>query len=142
MSEEQPPEPTEDELRAAYEAELARLDVTDMIAQALISLMNLGAVRLSPPEGQEPDVEQARDAIDAARALVPLLERRRPQEAQQIKPALAQLQMAFVRAAPASGEAGAPGAPAGEQASGEQPPASQEGPGPAQSSGRLWVPGS
>jgi hypothetical protein len=136
-SEQQPP--TEDELRAAYEAELARLDATDVIAQALVSLMNLGAVRLSPPGDQPADVEQARDAIDAARALLPLLERRRPQEAQQLKAPLSQLQMAYVRAAPPA-EPGEP--PVGEPPAAAPDAGGDEGPGPAQASGRLWIPGS
>ena len=134
-------QPNEDELRAAYEAELARLDASDMVAQALVSLMNLGAVRLSPPGDAEPDLQQARDAIDGARALLPILERSRPQEAAQLKAPLAQLQMAYVRAAPAGADEGSPAATdsqPGDQPSGTQ----QEGPGPAQSSGRLWVPGS
>jgi len=133
-------QPNEEELRAAYEAELARLDASDMVAQALVSLMNLGAVRLSPPGDAEPDLQQARDAIDGARALLPILERSRPQEAAQLKAPLAQLQMAYVRAAPPGADEGAPAAAESQPA--EQPGAQQEGPGPAQSSGRLWVPGS
>ena len=136
-SEQQPP--TEEELRAAYEAELARLGDHVGGVQALVSLMNLGAVRLSPPTG-EPDFEQARDAIDGARALMPLLERRRPQEAQQLKAPLSQLQMAFVQAAPQPEGPGEP--PAGEPPAAAPGAGEDEGPGPAQSSGRLWVPGS
>ena len=43
------PAPTEEELRAAYEAELSRITATDMIAQAAVSLLNIGARRLGPP---------------------------------------------------------------------------------------------
>ena len=39
-------EPSEEELRAAYEAELSRITTTDVIAQAVVSLLNLGARRL------------------------------------------------------------------------------------------------
>jgi len=132
-------QPSEEQLRAAYEAELARIDAADMIAQALVSLMNLGALRLAPAGEQGPaqDLEQARDAIDAARGLLQVLERRRPQDAQQLRSALSQLQMAYAR------EAGVAAAPAGEQATGEVPADGEtDGPGPAQASGRLWVPGS
>jgi hypothetical protein len=159
-------EPTEEELRAAYEAELSRLTTTDMIAQTAVSLLNLGARRLAPPSEDptrpsERDLEQARDAIDAVRALLDILERRIPQELRPLREALSQLQMAYARElgasptqAPAepsgpgsgdggdSGESGSGGAasPAGGDsapAAGDQPP----GPGPAESSGRLWVPG-
>ena len=43
--------PSEEELRAAYEAELARISATDMIAQATVSLLNIGARRMGPPLG-------------------------------------------------------------------------------------------
>ncbi len=160
-------EPTEEQLRAAYEAELSRLTTTDMIAQTAVSLLNLGARRLAPPSEDparpsERDLEQARDAIDAVRALLDILERRIPQELRPLRDALSRLQMAYAREsnvpptqatptqppgaessdADTSGEPGSGGAPSpagGEPAAdaGEQPP----GPGPAESSGRLWVPG-
>ena len=164
-----PPAPSEDELRAAYEQELSRITATDMMAQAAVSLLNVGALRLGAPGGRdgseqgagpERDLEQARDAIDGARALVAILERRIPQELGPIRAALSQLQMAYAREvqtapgdtqAPTSApEAGAPTASAatGRQAAetevGQQPTQEGErppGPGPAESSGRLWVPG-
>jgi hypothetical protein len=153
-------EPTEEEIRAAYEAELSRITAVDMIAQTTVSLLNLGARRLAPeqdeqsgsqapggPGGPQRDLEQARDAIDGARALLEILQRRIPQELGPLRDALSRLQMAYARetpAAPASSPeqpagtgappvAGAPSQPQSEQ----QPP----GPGPAESSGRLWVPG-
>ncbi len=161
-------EATEEELRAAYEAELSRLTTTDMIAQTAVSLLNLGARRLAPPS-EDParpsqrDLEQARDAIDAVRALLEILERRIPQELRPLREALSQLQMAYARELAAttqtsttqptgpieeptdagpSGEPGAGGAASTEGGdstpdAGDQPP----GPGPAESSGRLWVPG-
>jgi hypothetical protein len=151
------PPPTEEELRAAYEAELSRITAGDMIAQATVSLLNIGAYRLGPPagvtEGPEAgmrDLEQARDAIDAAGALLKVLERRIPGELGPLRDALSRLQMAYAQEAqgPAP-DASVPGAPAPE-ASAESPaseeapqgPPEDKGPGPAQSSGRLWVPGS
>ena len=165
--------PSEEELRAAYEAELARITATDMIAQSAVSLLNIGARRMGPPptpppgaapaEGEraggdpslERDLEQVRDSIDAAMALVGILERRVP--ADQLAPlrdALSRLQMAYAAEvrAPGGGEgdgeggggpAGGSGTPepgSGETPAGDQP--SQRRPGPAESSGRLWVPGS
>ena len=183
--------------RAAYEAEMSRISSADMILQAAVSLLNIGGYRLGLSAGQgQPtsgarDLEQVRDAIDGARALLPILERRQPNEMRPLRDALSQLQMAYAREAgasapadPASGQAhpgpeqdraaasAKPSAPAGAESSGPagagepnapagagepsaptpNPPASAEpsgpagagepsGPGPAESSGRLWVPG-
>ena len=153
-------EPSEDELRAAYEAELSRITTTDMIAQSAVSLLNLGARRLAPAPTDAPsaadlaqrDLEQARDAIDGVKALLEILERRIPQELAPLRDALSRLQMAYaheMRSAPTP-----PGAPAAEQATPAQPAAGERqapqtappgsdksAPGPAESSGRLWVPG-
>jgi hypothetical protein len=160
------PEPTEEEMRAAYEAELARISSADMILQSAASLLNIGGLRLGLGGGAgtaskvERDLEQVRDAIDGVRALLPILERHEGAGAQQMRPlrdALAQLQMAYTRelqneAAPAvqAQPAAQPTAPptAGSAAP-EPPPAAtpaqkpgeQPGAGPAESSGRLWVPG-
>ena len=150
-------QPTEEELRAAYEAELSRITSTDMIAQSAVSLLNLGARRLGLVGERQAggaagetaaagrDLEQVRDAIDAVRALLEILERRIPEELRSLRDALAQLQMAYAREAQAGGE----GAPSG--GGGQAPPTGTQeqpgeeerpgGPGPAQSSGRLWVPG-
>jgi hypothetical protein len=89
----------------------------------------------------ERDLEQVRDAIDAVRGLMPVIERRAPQEARALRDALSQLQMAYAREAPA-----APAPPQGAPPAQNQPPTPppQPGakrPGPAESSGRLWVPG-
>jgi len=131
----QPPqrEFTEEEIRQ-IEAEMERLQVDDVLLRTLVTLINLGARKagLATPPGEEgpaPDLEQTQQAIDGARALIALLEPRHGQELGQIKAALSQLQMAFVRLS-------------GETRPAEQPePEKTEGPGPAQSSGRLWVPG-
>jgi hypothetical protein len=158
----------EDELRAAYEAELSRITATDMMAQAAVSLLNIGAHRLAPaasaqaqggdrdPAGPERDLEQARDAIDGAKALLDILERRIPRELGPLRDALSRLQMAYAReiqpaaGAPAQSSAGASGGqpqPAGAESKpdgGQQAPGQGEqpsGPGPAEASGRLWVPG-
>src|SRR5439155_565236 len=47
--------PSDEELRAAYEAELSRITSVDMIAQAVVSLLSIGARRLGPvgPEAGE-----------------------------------------------------------------------------------------
>jgi hypothetical protein len=151
-------QPSEAELRAAYEAELSRITSADMVLQATVSLLNIGARRLglvggpdqaTPEQGSpERDLEQVRDAIDAVRGLMPVVERRAPQEARPLRDALSQLQMAYAResqSAPAPPPAQAPpqAGPTPPQAAPAppQPGATKPGPGPAESSGRLWVPG-
>jgi hypothetical protein len=151
-------EPSEEEIRAAYEAELSRITATDMMAQAAVSLLNIGARRLGPPSGEgEPeqapgrDLEQARDAIDGAKALLDILERRIPQELGPLRDALSRLQMAYAReiqpgaaAGSADTSSGAGEKGAAQPGPGEPPQQQGEGapgPGPAESSGRLWVPG-
>jgi hypothetical protein len=92
-------EPSEDELRAALEEQMRRITVPDVLIQTVVTLINLGGRRLGlagPPEqAGEKDLEQARLAIEGARALVPLL----PQEADlgPVRDALSQLQMAYVQ---------------------------------------------
>jgi hypothetical protein len=152
--------------RAAYEAELSRITSADMMLQAAVSLLNIGSRRLGPlgpppPDAPsvppaERDLEQVRDAIDGVRALLEILERRLPRELGPLRDALSQLQMAYAREAQAGGAAPAPGAGAapggegassggtaeGQQGQGESPEEQNpSGPGPAESSGRLWVPG-
>jgi len=125
---------SEEELRAAYEAELSRITATDMIMQAAVSLLNVGAYRV----GAERDLEQAGDAIDAAGALLKVLERRLDaKELAPLRDALSHLQMAYAREAPQAGAR-----PAAERpASAQQPSPDPNKPGPAEASGRLWVPG-
>lgn len=165
--------------RAAYEEQLDRIASAEMVLQAVVSLLTIGGRRLgsaasdsSPASASGPttgeqgapdpgrDLEQVRDAIDAVRALLPILERRMPRELGPLREALSQLQFAYAREAQAAG----PEADAGEEregSSGEasgggesggaepgaggapsaQEPQQRRGPGPAESSGRLWVPG-
>ncbi len=131
---------TEEELRA-IEAEMEKLSVDDVLMQTLVTLLNLGARKAglgAPPGAGEPkrDLEQTRAAIDGARALLPLLEPRHAQELGPVKEALSRLQMTFVQLS------GGQPPPAAEPASEPAPESAQEGgPGPAQRSGRLWVPG-
>jgi hypothetical protein len=114
MSEQERP-PTEEEMRAAYEAELKRVRVDDVIVQTVVSLVNLGGRKagLAPGTEDERDLAQVRQAIEATREMVY-----------------------------AQGAGGAPGGGSTPGGEGQQPPPAQPGqPGQAQSSGRLWVPG-
>ena len=141
--------PTEDELRAAYEEEMKRLRVEDVVVQTTISLMNLGARKagLAPGSEDERDLSQVQMAIDGARALLPLVEPQLGPNAAPIREALSQLQMAYAQLVSEAGgappvQADSPGAPpaAGEPRQPGQPDEGT-GSGPAQQSGRLWVPG-
>ena len=135
-------EATEEELRAAYEAQVKKLRVEHVVLDTVVTLANLGMRRtgLAPGTEDERDPEQVRLAIESMRALLPLVEETAPQQARAIRDALSQLQLAFVRiggrpAPETAAEAGpAPPAP-------PEPQARPGEPGPAQRSGRLWVPG-
>jgi hypothetical protein len=144
-------QPSEEELRAAYEAEIGRITSTDMILQSVVSLLNVGGHRLglssqggTTANESSRDLEQVRDAIDGVRALMGILERREPENLRPLRDALSQLQMAYAREAGASAPAADPPPAQAPPATEPEAPAAGEkpaGPGPAQSSGRLWVPG-
>ena len=120
---EPPPQPTEEEMRAAMEEQMRRVRVQDVLLQTVATLVNLGGRRLglAPEGGDERDLEQARLAIEATRALIPLLG---PEEARAVREALSQLQMAFAREASGAPQAGGP---AGEPGPGGTPPGTEAG---------------
>jgi hypothetical protein len=128
------PQFSEEELRQ-LEAEMERITVDDVLIQTTVTLLNLAARKAglgAPPDQTPPaDWEQVRQAIEGARALLPLLESRHAEQLGPIRDTLARLQMVYAQ------RAGGQAAPEQEQPSEPQSP---EGPGPAQSSGRLWVP--
>ena len=150
---------SEEQLRAAYEQEIKRVRVEHVLLENVVTMVNLGMRRsgLMPGTEDERDLGQVQLAIESVRALMPQIEQIAPEQVTPIRDALSQLQMAFVQAqggAPAGPTAGADGATdpgtggsdSGDQASPgsqhEEPDATQPGePGPAQRSGRLWVPG-
>ena len=132
-------EPTEEELRAALEEQMRHIRVEDVILQTVATLVNLAARRLglatAPGEdpSEERDIEQARLAIEAVRALVPLS----PEEQMApVRQALTQLQMAFARETQAAGGGAV------------QPTAAEpQGPDPAEEErtkarSKIWTPGS
>lgn len=145
-------QPTEEELRAAYEAEIKKIRVEHVLLEHVVTLVNLGMRRTGLQQGTEDerDIEQVRAAIDAIRALMPVLERTAADQVGPIRDALSQLQLAFVRVGgsqPESAATGRSGAGAGtpgeaaQASAGEHQPSKPGEPGPAQRSGRLWVPG-
>ena len=88
-------------------------DVADVLVSTTASLVNLAGIRLTEADHRDP--AQAKEAIDAARQLLPLC----PEEAVgPIKDALSQLQMLYVK------EMGNPAHPAEPGASG--PPTETE----------------
>jgi hypothetical protein len=137
-------EPTEEELRAAYEAELKRLRVEHVLLDNVAALANLGMRRtgLAPGTESERDPDQVRLAIESIRALLPVLEQAAPGQIGAIRDAVSQLQLAFVRIGGQAPAAAAPESGAGPAAPPPSAPAPKPGePGPAQRSGRLWIPG-
>jgi hypothetical protein len=119
-------QPSEEEIRA-LEAEMEKLTVDDVVLQTIVTLINLGARKAGLAEGKEADLPQVKQAIDAARALLPIVEPRHGEALGPVRDALSRLQMAYVQ------KTGGQAPPAGDEKSEER--------GPAQQSGRLWVPG-
>ena len=132
----QEPQFSEEELRA-IEAEMNKVTVDDVLLQTIVTLLNVGARKAGlagapPASGEsppEPDLEQVHQAIEGARALLPIVEPRHGKQLGQVKDALSRLQMFYAQRS-------------GGQAPPDEPPKPEPGgTGPAQSSGRLWVPG-
>ena len=97
-------------------------EVDQVLLSTAISLVNLAGIRLT--EKDHKDVQQAKQAIDAARELLPLC----PQEQiGPIKDALSQLQMVYVK------ETGSRAQPAEPDAS---PTADER----AQARSKIWTP--
>ena len=135
-------QPTEEEMRAALEEELKRVRVEQVVTEATVSILNVAVLRAGLVPGSEGEVDpvQVRMGIEAVRALLPLVEEAvGAEQAKPIRDALAQLQLAYVRAQGGGEPGGGEGPPAEEQQPGEGQPS--PGPGAAQQSGRLWVPG-
>jgi hypothetical protein len=145
MSTQPPHNLSEEELRQ-IEAEMERITVDDVLLQTLVTLLNLAARKggLATPPGQEgpaPDLEQMRQAIEGARAVLPLVEERHAEQLGPVRDTLSQLQIAYAQLKQGGG--GEPPEEGGDEGGGgeQPPPADPGGRGPAQSSGRLWVPG-
>jgi hypothetical protein len=148
------PEPSEEELRAAYEAEIKKIRVEQILLENVVTLVNLGMRRtgLAPGTEDERDPVQVRISIEAIRALLPLIDAAVPGQSGPIKEALSQLQLAYVRIegatgagdladdAPAPADTGAAPAERGSEPPAPEPPKPGEA-GPAQRSGKLWIPG-
>jgi hypothetical protein len=71
---------------------LKKIKVDDVLLQTVVTLVNLAGRRLTVQEEKDP--AQAKKAIDAVRALLPLCPQ---EEVGPIKDALSQLQMVYVK---------------------------------------------
>lgn len=86
---------------AQLEAELKKLKVSDVLVQTVLTVSSLGFSRLGE-NGQ--DLEQARLAIEALRALVPVLEGTLPGDAiRDLHQTVANMQLAYAKAVSAPG---------------------------------------
>ena len=86
----------EQKLVEELQAELAKLKVSDLLLQTLYTVSSLGYHRMS---GDTKDLDQAKLAIEALKALMPVLEGQIPDEAQRdFQQVLANMQLAYAAA--------------------------------------------
>jgi len=137
-------QPSEEELRAALEEEMRRLTPEDVIVQSVVTLVNLAGRKLGLAAQQgdaDKDLGQAHTAIEAVRALLPLV----PEEpSAPIREALSQLQMAYAKEAQQGSEQSAapetaePQTPPGEGA--DAPSAEPDEAERAKARAKIWTP--
>ncbi len=91
------PQRTEQEkLVAELQEELDKLNVSDLLLQSVYTISSLGYHRLS---GERKDLEQARLAIEALKALLPVLEGAVPEDAvRDFNQVLVNMQLAYASA--------------------------------------------
>jgi len=88
--------PSDEQLVKQLEEELKKLKVSDLLVQTLYTVSSLGYRRLSE---EERDLDQARLAIEALRALLPVLEGAASEELiRDFKQVTANLQLAYADA--------------------------------------------
>ena len=88
--------PSDDQLVKQLEEELKKLKVSDLLVQTLYTVSSLGYRRISE---EERDLDQARLAIEALRALLPVLEGSATEELiRDFKQVTANLQLAYADA--------------------------------------------
>jgi hypothetical protein len=92
---------SDDELLKQLEEEMKTIKVSDVLVQTLYTVSSLGYRRLSE---EDRDLDQARLAIEALRALLPVLEGAAGEElVRDFKQVTANLQLAYADAAKAGG---------------------------------------
>lgn len=124
-------DPSEEELRQAFEEQMKNARVEDLLVQSVVGLINLSARRVAVAE--ERDLGQAKLGIDAVRALIDLL----PAEvADQVRDAVSQLQLQFAQV---SGDDPSAGATPPEAAT-APPQDPRTGGSPRPEGSGLWTP--
>ncbi len=129
--------PEQEQMLRQMEEEMRRIRVQDLIAQSVVSILNLAYRRIAKED--ERDLEQARAGIDAVRALVDTLEEEPQRE---IKNALAQVQMIYAQAAGESGGGDPPPPGSGDAPGTGEAPGSSGAGGAQKPPPGLWIPGS
>lgn len=128
--------PDEEELRRRIDEGLRKVRVQDVLLESVVTVINLTARRIGKPD--ERDLGQARVGIDAVASLVDFLE---PEPAQQVRNALAELQMLYAREAGGGGSDAPPeGGGREPDAGGEPSPRAPQEPGGGPPAGGLWTP--
>lgn len=150
-------EPTEQQIRE-FQERMAKITVDDVLLQSVVTLLNLavqkaGLVAVAGEQGEDKQTEfdshNVGLAIEGAKALIPLIDERYPEEMKAVKDTLSRLQLVYAQkvqgaaSGPAQArEAGVSGPAQAQPTSQTKPPDGKSTKGPAQQSGRLWVPGS
>jgi hypothetical protein len=92
----EPSQPTDEQLLQQLEEELKKLKVSDLLVQTLYTVSSLGYRKLSE---EDRDLDEARLAIEALRALLPVLEGSAPDElVRDFRQVTANLQLAYADA--------------------------------------------
>jgi molecular chaperone DnaK len=129
--------PEQEQMLQQMEEEMRRVRVQDLVAQSVVSIINLAYRRIAKED--ERDLEQARVGIEAVRGMVGALDEESQHE---IRNALSQLQMLYAQQSGEGGEGGGGGAGPGP-AAGAPPGGGGAGGGTSEKAPpRLWTPGS
>jgi hypothetical protein len=92
----EPTPPSDEQLLQQLEEELKKLKVSDLLVQTLYTVSSLGYRKLSD---EDRDLDEARLAIEALRALLPVLEGSAPDElVRDFKQVTSNLQLAYADA--------------------------------------------
>jgi hypothetical protein len=92
----EPEQPSDEELLEQVEEQLRNLKVSDLLVQTLYTVSSLGYRKLSE---EDRDLDQAKLAIEALRALLPVLEGVVPEDVvRDFRQVTANLQLAFADA--------------------------------------------
>lgn len=109
-------------------------EADDIVVSAAASLVNLAGVRLT--EAEHKNAPKAKEAIEAARQLLPLC----PEDAVgPIRDALSQIQMLYVRETQGSPQPAEPAEAADPSKGGPSPSDAEER---AKARAKIWIPGS